>query len=371
MSIDIDLPIHSEIGKEQVIDFKFANDATDEKVLNALGFGFSESAKRQMVLDGAIAMDAAPAMFTTPSAGMPVQFGQYWDADVIKPIFAKKMADELMPLVVAGSWYDVQVVTPVQEILGNAELYTDYANPSNANYNINFVTRSIIRFQKAVQVGRLQEGQAAQMRQNARSLTTLAASNALDVMRNQCAFTGFVQGNEAIYGVLNDPNLANYGTLSVGARGDTKFSEKSAIEIINDLRKGVQDLTTKLNGNFNPMTDKFSIWLPVACEMALSAVPQYTNGDTPFSVNAFIRSTWKNCEVKFIPQFNAAVGGENVMYIVKDDVDGSATMKQYITSRMFMVGFERKVSSTIELYSNSTAGVLVRYPIGVVRYVGC
>lgn len=367
---EINLEIHSEIGKDQKVNFTFANDESDEKVLASLGVGIAPSAMYAMAASGMFAMDAAPAMMTTPSVGMPAQFGQYWDADIITPVFAKKLSDEIMPLVNAGSWEDVQIVNTVEEILGNAEVYTDYANPSNAQYNLNFQTRAVLRFQKAVQVGRLQEMQAAKMRYNAKAGTTKAASTALEILRNQVAFTGYVSGTQAVYGVLNDPNLPNYGTVSVGASGDTAWDSKTMIEIINDLRKCVQDLTTKLNGNFNPENDKFSIWLPVSRQLALSAVAQYTTGNTPFSVKSFIESTWKNCEIHFIPQFDSAVGGENVMYIVKDDIDGKPTMKQYITSRLFMVGFERKVSSTIELYSNSTAGVFVRYPIGVVRYIG-
>lgn len=364
---EINLPIHSEVKRNQRVNFAFANDGTDEATLSALGFSVSPHALRAMAMDAL----EYPAMATTPSIGTPVQFSQYWEPDIIKTIFAKQMADELMTTVTAGSWEDAQIVQTIEELIGNAVLYSDYANPSNAQYNFNFQTRSILRFQKSVQIGALQEKRAAQMRVNARATATKGAHLALDVMRNQIAFTGYVEGTESANGVLNDPNLLPYGTLSVGAAGDTTFASKTHIEIINDLRKGVQDLATQLNGNFNPQSDKFTIWLPVNCQLALSAVPQYTNGNAPFSVEAFIKTTWTNCEVKFIPQFNEAVGGENVMYIVKDDVMGSDTLKQYVPARLFMVGYERKSTSTIEVYSNATAGVFVRYPVGIVRYIGC
>lgn len=364
---EIDLPIHSEIRRNQRVNFTFANDETDEPTLARLGFSVSPHALRAMAMD---AMEY-PAMATTASIGTPVQFSQYWEPDLIKTIFAKQMADELMTTVTAGSWEDAQIVQTIEELIGNAVLYSDYANPSNAQYNLNFQARSILRFQKSVQVGFLQEKRAGQMRYNARAGATKAAHLALDVMRNQAAFTGYVEGTESVHGVLNDPNLLPYGTLAVGNSGDTTFASKTHIEIINDLRKGVQDLATQLNGNFNPQSDKFTIWLPVNCQLALTAVPQYTNGNAPFSVEAFIKTTWPNCEVKFIPQFNEAVGGENVMYIVKDDVMGSDTVKQYVPARLFMVGYERKSTSTIEVYSNATAGVFVRYRIGIVRYIGC
>ena len=364
---EINLPIHSEVKRNQRVNFAFANDGTDEATLSALGFSVSPHALRAMAMD---AMEY-PAMATTPSIGTPVQFSQYWEPDVIKTIFAKQMADELMTTVTAGSWEDSQIVQTIEELIGNAVPYSDYANPSNAQYNFNFQTRSILRFQKSVQIGALQEKRAAQMRVNARATATKGAHLALDVMRNQIAFTGFVEGTEAAYGVLNDPNLLPYGTLSVGAAGYTTLNSKTNIEIVNDFRNKAQELATQLNGNFNPQSDKFTIWLPVNCQLALTAVPQYTNGNAPFSVEAFIKTTWPNCEVKFIPQLNEAVGGENVMYIVKDDVMGSDTLKQYVPARLFMVGYERKSTSTIEVYSNATAGVFVRYPIGIVRYIGC
>lgn len=361
----------SRIGAGVKADlYKNTYDEADAGVFNASGIGMSRVAidfiNRHRESYGFDAVDMA----TVPSVGTPVQLLQWWTPKVIRTIYAGRKADELFGVVNAGSWEDEEVVVPEIETLGDVALYNDYVNGENANFNANFNKRAVVRFLSTVSVGTLEAAQVARMRIDAKEKKMVAATNALEIQRNLVAFNGFNEGGKANYGFLNDPRLPAYGTLSVGAAGSTMLKDKTYIEIVNDIRGMVRELELKLNGNFDASVDAFKLVLPMAASQSMTAVPQYGANGFAGSVEAWFKGAYPKGEIHYVPQLDGALGGQNVIYVFAEDVDGEKNIDQFVQQRMFLVGFERRDTYFKETYSNATAGAFVGYGIGVVRKVG-
>lgn len=365
-------------ARQQRTESKITCDQADVYcgVLDNMGVGMSKSAQSYLSNNAGtvetytgFTFDEAVPMSTTPSNSLPVQFAQWWRPNFIETIFTKRVADEYLGLTNAGTWSDIEVVIPEVETLGQTAIYGDYADSANANWNANFSKRAVVRFMSSLQVGALEAEQTAKMRIDSKSRKMIAVTNALELQRNAVAFNGFLVGTEANYGILNDPRLPEYGTLSVGASGSTKLMDKTYTEIVNDFRAMINELVVKMGGNFDPTNEAFTVALPLSASQAMSAVTPYGNAGSN-SVQMWFDTTYKNGRIIYIPQFDSAMGGENVMYITIDKVNGESNLDQFVQQKMFLVGFEKRDTYYKETYSNATAGAFVGYGIGVIRVIG-
>jgi hypothetical protein len=75
------------------------------------------------------------------------------------------------------------------------------------------------------------------------------------------------------------------------------------------------------------------------------------------------------------PQLNAANGGDNAAYMyaesVEDDSsDDSRVWLQCVPAKFQVLGVEKRAKSTIEDYTNATAGAMLKRPYAVVRVSG-
>ena len=358
-------------GAEIKSPYKETYDEADAGVFEALGFGMSKNAVREISMyKDAYGFDEAPALQTVPSVGTPVQFLQWWSPKVIKTVYAKRAADEILGVTNAGSWEDAEVVVPEVETTGQAALYGDYVNGENSNFNVNFNKRAVVRFLSTVSVGTLEEMQISRMRMSAKERKMVATANALEIQRNQVAVNGFLVGNQANYGILNDPRLPAYGTLPANDKGKTDWASKTYGEIVNDIRTMLKELEVKMAGLFSSRDDAFTMVLPMAASQAMTAVPQYNSYGFDGSVEAWFKKAYPRARIIYAPQFDKALGGQNVVLIFVDEVDGEKNADQFVQQKMFLVGFERRGTSIIETYSNATAGAFFGYGVGAVRYVG-
>ena len=138
--------------------------ATTETTLNALGIHYESRAMDEF---RAYATDAAPALQTSPSNMTPVQFLQYWIPEMIKIVTASRDADEILGRDFAGSWEDEEIVQPVIEYTGKPRVYGDKTTFNLPSFNINYESRTIVRFEQDVEVGKLEEARASKQRVDA------------------------------------------------------------------------------------------------------------------------------------------------------------------------------------------------------------
>lgn len=92
------------------------------------------------------AMDSsfvAPA--TVGSLPTPIQFLQTWLPGFIKVMTAARKIDDIVGVKTVGSWEDQEIVQGIVEPAATATEYGDFTNIPLANWNTNFIKRTIVR----------------------------------------------------------------------------------------------------------------------------------------------------------------------------------------------------------------------------------
>lgn len=340
------------------------DEATTETTLDALGVHYTAHAMDEF---RAYAQDAAPALQTSPSNMTPVQFLQYWIPEMIKIVTASRDADEILGRDFAGSWEDEEIVQPVIEYTGKPRVYGDKTTFNLASFNINYETRTIVRFEQDVEVGKLEEARAAKQRVDAQGTKRDAAATALAINANDIAFNGYNAGNNKTYGLLNDPSLPAYTAFAQGAASSTTWASKTFNEIVADIKAMMSALRVRSGNNFKPERDACTLALSVAVVDQLQTVNQL--GGT--SVLEWLHKTFPGCRVTSAVQLDGANSAANVAYLFADEIDGKKVIAQYMQDALRLIGVEQGAKNFKEVYSNATAGTMLRIPVGLVRFSGC
>jgi len=344
-----------------------ADDVSDYAALGDLGINFGTQNIKAMAN---YAMDTQSDV-TTPSITTPVQFLQNWLPGFVKVITAARKIDELCGITTTGSWEDQEIVQGLLEPIGNAVPYGDYTNVPLASWNTNFVRRTVVRFEKGIKVGMLEEARAARIRISTSAEKRASAALALEIQRNLVGFYGFNNGSNLTYGFLNDPGLPAYVTVAAtGTGGSTLWSTKTFLQIVADIRVAAAQLQTQSQDTINPEDAELTLALPTNSYQYLSVT-----SDFGISVRDWLNKTYPKLRVISAPQLNLANGGANVFYLYAEKVengasDDSRTWVQVVPAKFQALGVEKQAKAYEEDYANATAGVLLKRPYAVVRYSG-
>lgn len=318
-----------------------------------------------------LGMDAAltPAI-TTPSITTPIQFLQAWLPGFVFIATQARKIDELIGITNQGRWEDEEVVQGVLERTGETSVYGDLTNIPLSSWNVNFETRTVIRFEEGMTVGRLEEARAAAMRVNSAESKRSAALEALEITRNFTGFSGFNAGVNRTFGFLNDPELPAYVTVAVGAAGPTTWVSKTFLEITADIRSWYQALRSQSGDRIDPGKEMVTMGLATDVYDSLSVTSDFGN-----SVHQWLKETYPNTRVISAPELNNANGGANVGYlyaegVVDESTDDRRTWVQIVPSKFQSLGVEQQAKRYIEDYSNATAGALLKRPWAVYRASG-
>lgn len=346
----------------------YAMDAsTTKQTLQRLGIGYSAEAYADIKnYSCKYGMDAAVPMVTTPSISTPAQVLQHWIAEAIEVVTAAREIDTIVGRTIAGNWADKEIVQRVLERTGRPRPYGDDTDIPLSSWNSNFESRDIVRFEEGCMVGILEQERAGKMLISAETEKRAAAAEALAIEMNNVGFYGYNSGANKTYGFLNDPNLPAYVTVAQGAKSDTKWSTKTYDEICTDIRTAMNALRAKTGNLFRPERDPAVLSVSVSCMEYLSI----QNDMGTRSVYEWIQSMYPCVRVESAVQLDGANGGENIFVLHAETLNGKRVMDQYVQEAFRLLGVEKKAKGFLEDYSNATAGVLVRQPIGVVRYTG-
>ena len=344
-----------------------ADDVADYAALGDLGINFGAKNLKAMAN---YAMDTQSDV-SAPSITTPVQFLQNWLPGFVKVITAARKIDELVGITTTGSWEDQEIVQGLLEPIGNAVPYGDYTNVPLASWNTNFVRRTVIRFEKGIKVGMLEEARAARIRISTSAEKRASAALALEIQRNLVGFYGFNNGSNLTYGFLNDPGLPAYVTVAAtGTGSSTLWSTKTFLQIVADIRVAAAQLQNQSQDTINPEDVELTLALPTISYQYLSVT-----SDFGISVRDWLAKTYPKLRVVSAPQLNAANGGANVFYLYAEQVedgasDDSRTWVQVVPAKFQALGVEKQAKAYEEDYANATAGVLLKRPYAVVRYSG-
>lgn len=364
--------IHSHIAGRDVRPVAMtAEDCAQFGDLSKLGIHLSPEFVRSAAVNLGFAMDDTQGLITTASIATPVQFLQAWLPGFVRTITAARKIDALIGVATVGKWEDEEVIQGVLEPTGDAVLYGDHTNVPLSNWNVNYARRTVLRFEKGINVGMLEEGRSARMRVNTAAEKRSAASLALDIMRNRIGFYGYNGGNNRTYGFLNDPSLPAYITAgATGTGNSTLWSLKSFLNITADLR----GMFARLRAASQDMIDPEKTPTTLALATSVSDYLSVTS-DFGVSVRQWLRENYPKCRVESAPELDDANGGANVAYLYADKVedggsDGGATWIQMVPAKFQALGTEKRSKSYVEDFSNAVAGVMNKRPFAVQRLTG-
>lgn len=306
------------------------------------------------------------APLTTASITTPVQFLQAWLPGFVNVITAARRIDTLVGVVTQGSWEDEEIVQGVMEMTGNAIPYGDYTNIPQSSWNVNYVRRTIVRFEEGMTVGVLEAARAAAIRVNSAESKREAAATALEIERNRIGFNGYNSGANRTYGFLNEPGLPAY----VNTPTVSGWSTATFLQITADLRVAFRTLRTQSQDVIDPQRDSLTLAVATNSVDFLTTV-----SDFGVSVYDWLRTNYPNTRVESAPELNLTNGGENVFYLYADSVsesgsDDSRTFIQVVPQRFMTLGVDQRAKNYEEDYSNATAGIMLKRPYAVVRFTG-
>lgn len=371
----ITTPVHSHIFGRDVRPLAMtAEDCADFRDLSRLGIGMSESFVRSQIEDlklASLAMDDTTGLVTTASISTPIQFLQTWLPGFVRVITAARKIDSLIGVATVGKWDDEEIVQGIMEPLGEAELYGDYTNVPLSSWNANYERRTVMRWEKGIKVGLLEDARSARVRINNAAEKRSAASLALEIMRNRIGFYGYNGGANRTYGFLNDPSLPAYiSAAATGSGGATTWASKSFLNITADIRGMFARLEAAAQGVIDVRST------PTTLAVAINAAQYLTvTSDFGISVSDWLSKTYPKCRIETAPELNLANGGLNVAYLYADSVedggsDGGATWIQMVPAKFQALGTEKQAKGYVEDFSNATAGVLLKRPFAVQRLQG-
>ena len=347
--------------------------------LRAMGICFDQSDINKMyhyaMGDGAGTGTGMDANFTAPlttgSINTPIQFLQEWLPGFVEVITAARKIDDLVGVTTQGSFEDEEIVQGVMEHSGTARPYGDYTNVPLASWNVNWIRRSIVRFEEGMQEGRLETMRAARMRVNSAEGKRMAAASSLEILRNRIGFYGYNGGSNRTYGFLNDPSLPAYVSVPNGAAGTSTWATKTFLEIVSDILTALTALRVDSQGKIDVKKTPIMLALPLAAIDRLSTVSDADHK----SVYQWMKENYPNVMVESAPELDSANGNDNVFYmyalsVMDSGSDDSRTFIQVVPTKFQSMGVDQKAKSYEEAYANATAGIMMKRPYAVKRYSG-
>ena len=356
------------------LDAKDITAAAINELSAKLGITFDHGLVMEQVklLHGTGVGDAAFLPATTAgSIPTPVQFLQSWLPGFIKVMTAARKIDDIVGIKTVGAWEDQEIVQGIVEPAATATEYGDMTNIPLANWNANFLRRTIVRGELGMQVGLLEEGRSAAMRLSSAETKRQGAAVGLEIFRNAIGFYGWNAGNNLTFGFLNDPNNPPYIASSIvdgwnGVNGNFQ-------SITGEIRMMVAQLRTQSQDQVDPEKVEMTLVLP-------TNKVDYLSVTTDFGVSArdWLTQTYPKIRVVSAPELIGANAGEDVMYLFAESIDtsidgstdGGDTYVQLVQTKFMTLGVEKRAKSYVEDYSNATAGVLCSRPWAVVRVTG-
>lgn len=307
-------------------------------------------------------MDSALTGPATNSGAAPIEFLRSVLPGIVRVMTTVRAIDRIAGIQEAGNWYDEEVAKKVLQHVGKAELYGDSTNIPLANYKHGYEFRSVVRFESGYESKKLEEAREAAAGINMSAEKRASAVLSLEIARQRLGMFGMAGGTTRTFGLLNDPGLLPYETVT------GVWSGKTFDEIVTDLSDWFETLLQQGAGHID-MNTNFVLVLPLGAQSALTR--PNTLGMT---VRKWLQDNYPNTRIEFAPEFVGANGGANVAYLMAEGVevggDSGEAVIQVVPAKLFNVGNEQRAKSYIEDFANATAGVMVQYPWMIVRASG-
>ncbi len=320
------------------------------------------------------AMDAVPALTTTPNAGIPVWLSMYIDPKPYEVFFAPNEAGNILGEKQQGDWVTDTLMFSVVERTGEVSAYGDFNGNGRAGANANFPQRQVFPFQTHIEYGDREVEKQGLARLDWVTQKDQAASDVLDQAMNTTWFFG-VQGLQN-YGLLNDPNLSAALTPALKAYGGTTWYsggvvKATANEMFNDVQAVITQVVTNSAGRVNAKS-KMTLALSPSSEIALS-----TPNSFGLTTLAMLKGNFPNLEVKNAVQYGIQTATNpqgnvagNLMQVIATEIAGQETAYCSFTAKRRDFPIVRAESSYRKKAMGGSGGSIIRMPAGIASMVG-
>lgn len=313
-----------------------------------------------------MALDAQPALLTTPNAGVPAWFTTFVDPEIVRILQTPNKGAEILGERQMGAWTDQTIYFSVVENTGFVNSYGDFNAGGVSDVNQDWEQRQEYKFQTGIEYGDLEVERAALSKLNLVAEKQMSAAKTLDKFLD---FTyHFGVANLQNYGILNDPSLAAALNPTTKAAGNANkwiaagVVNATAAEIYADFQTLFNPLSANSGGRIT--TDsKFKFVYPNNVAAALTAVNSFG-----ITIKAFIKESFPNVEYVVDPRYNTAAG--NVVQLICMDYDGNSTGFCGFNNKMREYTPIRAASSWTQKRAAGTWGAIIKYPLAISQMLG-
>ena len=247
-----------------------------------------------------MAMDAQPALVTTPSSGIPAFLTAIIDPNILRIRQASNNAAEIFEEVRKGTWVTESALFPVVERGGNVTSYGDFNNGGATTANANFETRQPYLFQTVCIWGELQLERAGVAKIAWASELQGASADVLGKFENLMYFKG-IAGLQN-YGIQTDPGLLPAMAPTPKANGGVAWltgaaPNATANEIYADIQTLVNTLITQSAGTVDTKSE-LVLALSPSREGALTATNSFN-----VNVKLLLKDNYPNLRIQNAIQY--------------------------------------------------------------------
>lgn len=330
---------------------------------NGLRGFITKDNREQLAMDAALVMQNT-VMASQANSAIPAEFTAYLDPLVIEILTAPRNAREVFAEVKKGDWTTPYCKFQIDEYTGHTTPYSDYGNGAMSEVNTVFPSRQQYIFQTNIRYGDLEQATASLAKINLASRKQTSAARTIDMDSNRFYLFG-VQGRN-IYGLLNEPNLpaALVPSTSATVAGSTKWTDKSAVEIYNDVMRLFAELAKNSAGNVDASS---------ALIMGLTPESNVQLGrTTEFGISAKdMLDKYFGASLKYvsIPEMASPTAGNSLMLVARD-ILGVPTAQLGFSIKMQAGRVVANTSSFEQKFTSSTYGCVLYRPFGVAMMTG-
>ncbi len=322
-----------------------------------------------------LALDALPALTTTPNSAVPAFLTTMMDPKVFKVLFSPNNATKILGEVRKGTWLDETIMFPTAEHTGEVSSYGDFNENGRTGVNTEWPQRQAYLFQTIKEYGDREVERAGLAKINWISEIDVASATVINKFANFAYFFG-VQGLQN-YGLLNDPALT--AAISPGPKANGGVKWFSALGVLNatanEIYNDIQSLYFQLviqSGGLIQQDSKLVLAMSPTSAVALTA----TNG---FNVNVtdLLKKNFPNIRVETAVQYGQTsavntqgVSGGNLVQLFAEEVEGQEAGYCAFNEKMYAQPIVRQLSSYRQKVVGGVWGSVLRQPFCVSSMLG-
>lgn len=336
--------------------------------------GYLPEAFKQDFRQVQMAMDAQPALSTSPNSAVPAFLTNWVDPEIVEVLFAANMMAEIFGEEKKGDWTTQTAFFPMVEHTGEVSSYGDYNENGSSGANVNWPQRQSYLYQTFKEYGELELDRMGLAKLSWVAEQDRAAALAMNKYENLVYAFG-IAGLQN-YGALNDPNLPASLSPAPKAYGGTKWIVNGVVvATANEIFTDVQSMFLALVNQSGGLIDaKAKITLAMAPAVAMALT---TTNSFAVNVEDLLKKNFPNLTVKTAVQYGARTTANNqgnlagnLIQMIASSVEGQRTasvaFNEKLRAHKIIVG----ASSYRQKLTGGVWGAVIKQPFAISSMLG-